>query len=289
MARSRSTAALLCLALALPGRAAEDPGLFLGEGTRYADMNVARRALLDVVAIPAGVGRWDAADWAQLGLWAGAVGTLWFAGDPSLDVQLDRWITENLDPRLPTVWNPAMQVTLWSSIAVAGFGGWWWAASTGREDLAQGFSLMGEALAVSQAYHVALKLAIGRDGPTDGNGLGEVKGFANAIAVYPAGTPSGHAATLYSLLSAGFAYYRPPVWLQVVGHVLVGATVAFHVIDHRHYLSDSLWGAAMGWYAGRWVVKHRASWRYGERGGLRTALLPYTDGRAAGLALRGFF
>jgi hypothetical protein len=60
-------------------------------------------------------------------------------------------------------------------------------------------------------------------------------------------------------MSAGFAWFEPPVWLQVTGHLLVGGLVAFHAIDHRHYASDLVWGGAMGWYVGQWVVKHRAS------------------------------
>jgi hypothetical protein len=204
-------------------------------------------------------------DWAQLALWTGAVAVPWFAGEPSLDVRLDRWAGRDVNPGGPTVWNDAMQPALWASIAVGGLGTWWWASATGNDDVAQGMSLMGEALAVTQAYHLTLKLLIGRDGPRDGDHMGRVGGPANAIAIYPGGTPSGHAGTLFSLTSAGFAYFRPPAWAQAIGYAAVGSLVAFHVVDHRHFLSESIAGAAMGWYVGRWVVRHRASWRYGER------------------------
>ena len=281
---------LLALSLAAPVTArASDEGIFLGDRYRWAEMNLVGRVLHDVVAIPGNVGQWNAADWAQLGLWGGAVSGLMFAGNPSPDVRIDRWSTAHLDANLPTVWTRPREAALWASIAAGGLGTWAWAAARHRDDVAQGLSLMGEALAVSQIYHLALKLALGRDGPTDGSRNAEILGPLNAFRVYPSGTPSGHAATLYSLMSAGFAYFRPPAWAQVIGHVLVGGLIAFHVVEHNHYLSDSLWGAAMGWYVGQWVVTHRASWRFGERGMNQISVEPSAGTDASALSVRIVF
>jgi hypothetical protein len=275
----------LALLAAAPARA-EEEGVLLGDRYRWDRMNVFSRALYDVAAIPANVGRWDAGDWAQLAFWTGAVAVPWLASEPSLDVRLDRWTRDEVNPSVPTVWNDAMQSALWTAIAVGGLGTWAWAGATGNDDVAQGMSLMGEALAVTHVYHLSLKLLIGRDGPRNGDGTGDVKGPANAVAVYPAGTPSGHAATLFCLASTGFAYFRPPVWVQVLGYAGVGSLVAFHVLDHRHFLSESIWGSALGWYVGRWVVRHRASWLYGERDrGPRVAVVPASIGGGAGIAV----
>jgi hypothetical protein len=66
--------ALAVLLLAAPARGADlrlSPGLagagsgegiFLGDGYRWARMGVVQRVLLDLVAIPANVGRWDGTD-----------------------------------------------------------------------------------------------------------------------------------------------------------------------------------------------------------------------------------
>jgi hypothetical protein len=241
-----------------PERAA--PGPFLGPGYRYGEMWVPRRVLYDVVAIPANVGGWDAGDWAQLGVLGGAVGALWlWPSDPSPDVRIDRWTKIHVNPHVPEIWGRPMQAALWSSIAVGGLATWWWSAERGHEHVAEGISLMAEALAVGQVYHVGLKFLIGREGPGDGSDEGRTLGPFRALRYYPAGTPSGHSATLFSLLSAGFAHFDAPAWLQVAGVAGVGGLVAFHVVDHKHYLSDTLWGAAMGWYVGQWVVRHRAS------------------------------
>jgi hypothetical protein len=291
--RARSSVRLLSLVLALAAAApaVADEGVYLGPEFRWAEMPVLYRVPYDVVAIPANVTLWSAADWAQLAFWTGAVGTLMLPLDDPYDARLDRWMRQELDPRLPTVWNDWMQPLLWGSIAVGGLGSWWWATSTGNDRVAQGCSLMGEALAVSQVYHLTFKFILGRDGPSDGDGTGDIKGPVNAFRVYPAGTPSGHAATLFSLTTAGLSYFRPPVWVHVLGYGLAGGLVAFHVIDHRHFLSDSLWGAAMGFYVGRWVVRHRESSLAEENRAprVRAAIvpMPLPDGVGLALVVRG--
>ncbi|WP_248355904.1 phosphatase PAP2 family protein [Anaeromyxobacter oryzae] len=263
------------------------PSFGLGDGTRYDDRNVIARVLLDVVAIPADVPRWSAEDAIPLALVLDTSVAL-MVDDPSADVRLDRWISSEVDPHLPLVWNDVMQPVLWAGIAVGGFGTWWWAATHDRAYVAQGMSLMGEAVAVSQVYHLAVKFAVGREGPRDGDRTGRVHGPATAFRVYPAGTPSGHAATLYALLSAGTAYFEPPMWAQVGLHTLVGGVVVFHVIDHRHFLSESLLGSTLGWSVGRWVVLHRASPARDRRGpSLGVAPLPVAG--ATGVSLVGRF
>lgn len=279
--------ALFAVLVSTQARAAE--GVLLGDQFRWEHSNVVKRTLVDVVAIPANAPHWSAEDWVQFAGWSAAIGTLMFAGDPVLDVQLDHWFHQNLDSAIPLVWSHPMQLVLWSSIALTGGGIWGWAWLTDNHGVAQGISLMAEALAVSQVYHVAFKLLIGREGPEDGQGNAEILGPAHSLALYPAGTPSGHAATLFSLMSAAFAYFGPPVLVQATGYVLVGGLLSLHVINHKHFLSDSLWGSAMGWYIGQWVVKNRASYRFGERKDQVVTVIPITDGRMNGLALTGSF
>ncbi len=289
MRRCAATLLIFTAILFAPQVRAE--GFLLGPEYRWPEKNVFLRVGADVVAIPAGVTRWEANDWAQFAGWSAAVGTLMFAGRPSLDVQLDRWMLKNLDDHVPFIWGIPMQAVLWSAIGVGGLGTWWWALFTGNDHLAQGLSLMVEALAVSQVYHLSLKFLIGRDGPDTGDGTGRILGPLNAFRVYPAGTPSGHAATLFSLMSAGLAYFDPPWWVHAVTIGAVSGLIAFHVINHRHFLSDSVWGAAMGWYVGRWVVKHRASelpLRSRETPG-QVSVTPVAFERGGGLALTGSF
>lgn len=246
-------------AIVSPESAPLDAGPLLGDELRYDRMGAPLRALHDVVAIPAGVAGWSGSDWAQLGLWTTAIGALMVPAPRSADSSLDGWFRREVNGDVPTIWTVPMQATLWSTIAVAGLGGWWWADRTDRRHLAQGLSLMGESLAVAQAYHVGLKLLIGREGPRPDGAEPLTYGPGMGFRLYPSGAPSGHATTLYSLMSAGFAWFEPPAWVQITGHVALAGLLAFHAVDHRHYASDLVWGGAMGWYVGQWVVKHRGS------------------------------
>jgi hypothetical protein len=264
-------------------------GPFLGPRYRYGAMPVYERTLWDLVAIPANVPSWSAFDWAFHGAVTASVITLMWPADPSPDVRIDRWIGVHVAPHKPEVWSRPMQAVLWGSIAVGGLAGWTWAATHDRPDVAQGFSLMAESLAVGQIYHVTLKALIGREGPGDGSDLGRVLGPFQSLEYYPAGTPSGHAATLTSLLSSGLAYFDPPWYVHAVGYGAVGSLVALHVLDQKHYLSDSLWGAALGWWVGRWVVEHRASRGAGAapQAGLRASVAPMPVRGGLGLSLVG--
>lgn len=277
----------LGLSAGTAARAEPGPGLFLGDGYRYPDRPIVQRILFDVVAIPADVPRWSATDAAGLALTAVAVTGLMWPADPSLDVRLDRWFRERVSRTGPTVWNDWVQGTLWVGVAAGGLGTWGWATLRGDTYVAQGCSLMAEALTVAQVYHLTVKLLVGREGPQDGAGTGRVLGPGASLRLYPAGTPSGHAATLYSLLSAGTAYFEPPLALEVGLHLLAGGLVLFHVVDHRHFLSDSLFGSVLGWSVGRWVVLHRRSPSPDRGAGPAVRLLPIAIRSGGGLALAG--
>ncbi len=259
-----SLCAALCLLIgAWPVDARASEGArevpFLGEGYRWEDRGLFTRIGLDLVALPASAAAWQPRDWAQaLGVGA-TVGTLMFAGSPSPDLRLDRFIEQRLSSHVPEVWTPAMQVVLWGSVGVGGLGAWALGHALGDDHLAQGASLMIESVAVTQAFHLTLKLLIGREGPGQGSGEGRILGPLASFGLLPAGTPSGHAATLFAIASSGFAYFAPPAWLQAAGYGITGTLIAFHVLNRRHFISESLWGAALGVHVGTWVVRHRAS------------------------------
>lgn len=234
-----------------------DEGHFLGAEYRWGEMPLVQRILYDLVAIPANVGRWDAGDWVQLGIIGAGVAGLWLV-EPSADVRFDRWTRVHVNPHLPKVWTRTLEFTLWPALVGGALAVWGWATTHDRPWIAQGLSLMAESVVVFHVYHVTLKVLIGREGPSF-QGEGRVLGPFQALGSFPSGTPSGHAGTLYASIGTAFAYFDPPAWVQGLGHLAVGTLTAFNVIDHGHYVSEALWGAAMGWYIGRWVVAHRAS------------------------------
>lgn len=267
-ARAPWVVPLILLLLALTTSAAhaapphgpeEAPGLFTGPTWRYGKQGILLRTLGDFVAIPAELPRWRAQGWSGAAAVMVPVAVLMAPTDPSPDARFDLWTRDHLDGHIPHLWRWENQRVAWPLLA-AGTAGTWGAAHLFHwPTVAQGSSLIVESVAVSQVYHLSMKLLIGREGPSDGDGLGMVYGPAASFGLFPAGTPSGHAATLFSMLGAAQAWYRPPWPVAVTAHGLVGGLIVMHVFNHGHFPSDSLWGAAMGYAIGVWVVQHRGS------------------------------
>ena len=258
------------------------PGPFLGERYRYGRMKLVERTAYDLVAIPAGVADWRAEQWAVFSGVMVPAFALMAPTDPSPDVRLDRWFQKEFDPWFPDIWAMEYQIPFWTTLGVGGFGTWGIAAATDNDRLAQSMSMMAESVAVSQVYHMSLKLMTGREGPRDEQGRGIFHGPPGFFDYFPAGTPSGHFATLYAMWGAAQQYWQFPVGWDVTGHVVLGSLASTHVITHRHYLSESLVGSAMGYAIGQWVVRHRSTrYEYREGRAVRVTVLP----RPRGLAL----
>lgn len=305
---------LACLA-GLPARASgsadpvslPDPdaprGLFVGEDWRYGQRGVIPRAFADLLAIPSGAPFWRPRGWLGAASVMVPVGILMAPMHPSPDARLDQWTRVHTDPVVPKIWVLPMQVGLFGGIFVGGFGTWGAAAAFDWPVVAQGMSLTLESAGVAQLTHLYMKLLIGREGPGDGDGLGIILGPSASLGLFPAGTPSGHAATLFAILGSTQAFFQPPLPVAIGTHAVVGGLIVMHVLNHGHFISDSLWGSAMGYAIGVWVVQHRSShfaYRQGrpqrlEALGLRRAgpslhLAPWVpQGQGTGLLLGGSF
>ena len=264
-----------------PVESSPEPGPFLGKRYRYDRMEVFERTAYDLVAIPAGVADWRTEQWAVFSGVMVPTFALMAPAGPSPDVRLDRWFQREFDPWFPDIWAMEYQIPFWTTVAVGGFGTWGIAAATDNDRLAQSMSLMGESVAVSQVYHLSLKLMTGREGPRDEQGLGLFHGPPGFFDYFPSGTPSGHFSTLYAMWGAAQRYWQFPVGWDVTGHVLLGSLASTHVITHRHYLSDIIAGSAMGYAIGQWVVRHRSTrYQYREGRAVRITILPRPRGFA---------
>ncbi len=256
--------ALLLPALA---RADEPRGVFLGDEWRYSDhdrkfhlilLDVFVRAGVDLVSIPAGlVTTWTANDYAKLA----TLGTLvasFMAGPQPYDVSLQDWIHATLGRRLQrfTVWTPLGDAMIWVGIWAVGavsLGVGWFGHRPGLVEMC---SLMVEAFLLGQIFQIIPKILIGREGPDNGTGQARILGPAAGLRLFPSGTPSGHAQTLYAMMGAAATYWDNP-WLTAALQIFGFAICTTLLIDDYHFASDLIWGAAMGWELGAWVVNHR--------------------------------
>ncbi len=242
-------------------------GFFLSDEDRYqprtnflrAFGEVFLRAGTDFVAIPSSmVATWSKDDYAKLFVVTGVVAGL-MSETPSPDAQLQNWLHRHwgrAGERF-TLWtklgDALIWVSIWSPLLLTLTVGW----LSNQPAMVEVVSLAVEAFLVAQVFQWVPKLLLGREGPMNGDGQGKIWGPSHSIELFPAGTPSGHAATLYAMMGVVAAYVDRTwvtVALQAFGAVICGTLF----VDDYHFVSDLIWGAAMGWEVGGWVVNHRS-------------------------------
>lgn len=230
----------------------------------------------DLLELPGELGRLSPDDAALMLLYTYTVVALMVPDGASLDARMQYRLNASLRPDRFRVWTQVGDPIVWSLIS-AGVAGQWLYGLFDRQPLRMQFAvLMLEALSVGQLYHVMLKLLSGRDGPNNGGGLGRIHGpTARVLQQWPAGTPSGHAVTAYALLGVAVSFIEQP-WIRIGLHLAALAFAVSLVTDNYHFVSDVVWGAAMGFAIGRWVAKHHsgrevADWRED------LTIVPYVD------------
>jgi len=242
----------------------DDPGRpLLGERFRYGHMALVPRAFTDLVAIPANIPWWSASEWGPaLSIGAAVTMMMFPVLGPSADARLQHWVDGRIGTLRPQIWNKFYDAMFWVAVGSAGFGVLSWGWDHQDAGLLELVSLLVEGYSVSQLYHVAFKLLLGREGPENGEGQGAIRGPLWSLRLYPAGTPSGHVAGFYGLVGVLATYYDQPL-ITLAAHFVGLVLSALMVVSDAHFVSDCLWGAAMGYAVGDWVVRHRSStWRY---------------------------
>ena len=168
-----------------------------GDGYQYGEMNLAARVMNGAFAIPAGVGTWNGCDWGTFGAFSSTTLAL-MVGRPSLDVRFQDWVqnqrSEGGERLFVRITSARMFGGLVGYAAVMAGSGW----AFDRPDLVELTSLTIEAVAITQFYHVMSKLLLGREGPYHHSGQGLYHGVRQVY--MPGGTPSGHAATIFTVV-----------------------------------------------------------------------------------------
>ncbi len=239
-------------------------GVFVGDELRYPRYGLlpglGLRVLADLIAIPSGIPGWSASDFAV----AGSVVALSAAMSisvkgPSLDVQIQRTFQRVLGgPGRMQLWSPYGDFLIWSGIWALTASIFVYGLAMEEPRYVETAALMVEAFAVTQIFHLGLKLLTGRQGPKDEDGQGYYGGPAFFFRYFPSGTPSGHVATMYALFGALMTYWDTPLVNIGLGTVALvfSATI---IADDYHYATDVILGAALGYCVGRWVVQHRST------------------------------
>ena len=155
-----------------------------------------------------------------------------------------------------------------SAVALAGItvASYITAKSIKDEKLLQTSEALIEAEILTAVTTSAIKLSVGRERP-DGSGSRFTSSF-----------PSGHVSGSFAMASVFDVMYGHKAGFPLYAFsAFVGLS---RISDNKHFLSDVLFGAALGTAVGRGVAKiHKKE----KRGNF--TVIPYSDGRSTGLAL----
>ena len=231
---------------------------FKSDKLRYPDTMIFLRTPVAIAACVLNIPYWDSHDWAAVGLTA--AGTLAFMAptDPSPDARLQFWIVKHQYKVLDYAM-PALRTKTFSPVAVAVMAGLWGGGWLfGNDGIKEWGSLAIEALIVAQSMHVAQKLTMGREGPTQGDGLGIVYGPSKGPELWPSGTPSGHTASVVAVATLTMMYFDNP-WVDAAAYFAGGYIMVSVLYNNQHFISDVIWGAPLGYFIGKWVYDHHSS------------------------------
>ena len=239
---------------------------YKGEHLRFQNADIFKRTGATLIGSVLEIGKWDQEAW----LWAGGTAAVTIAlmapTDPSPDVRFQRIVQERRTRKLNKAMPPLRTVQFrqygMGSIGLLALYG----AFGDKPKVLEAASLSMEAVTVAVTLHLAQKLLIGREGPTDGDGLGIIYGPTEGIHLYPAGTPSGHTASVWAM-STVLMDQVDTWWGYALGWTVNGYVAVSLVYNNQHYISDIIWGAPVGYFVGKWVSEHRSS-KYTYRDGI---------------------
>lgn len=194
-------------------------------------------------------GEWDAGDWARIGLLAGST----FLVRETIDQPLRDAVLRNqqyassFPMEAGRMWGELYTpIVLFSGFAIH---------SLLTDDLATrkiGYEI-GQAAIYAGAVTGLLKIAVGRARPYTNEGNASYHPFSALFDDDHQSMPSGHN-TVAFVLSTVLSRNAGPDWLKAAAFVPAVLTFISRVYQDKHWLSDDIAGAAIGYFIATWVV-----------------------------------
>lgn len=104
----------------------------------------------------------------------------------------------------------------------------------------------------SELTTLMLKIIIGRARPVSGNNPFTYRPFALIDDNFHS-MPSGHTTSAFAL-STVMSRYAHSTTLKILAYVPAGFTMFSRIYQNKHWLSDEILAAAIGYFVGNWVV-----------------------------------
>jgi membrane-associated phospholipid phosphatase len=191
--------------------------------------------------------RWKGKDWLKVGALVGTSALLALADQPLRNATQG---TQRYYYSVPIVGGRVYGE--WYSIGgVAGVFGLY--GLIARDTAAKKISIeLLQAGLYSEAVTELLKMAVGRARPYKNEGAGGFHPFTGLHTDYNS-FPSGHSTSAFAL-STIMSRHAHSVILKILAYVPAGFTLVSRIYQDKHWISDELIGAAIGYFAGNWVV-----------------------------------
>ena len=180
-----------------------------------------------------------------------------FGGTTAVLLATDRWTSK----QLPNT-SDQVAVATWTSRLGAAYsllpisGAFYFIGLGAGNDRFRETGILGfEALANTEILATIIKLATHRQRPVDGNGNGAFWGSKGSY--LNASFPSGHAINSWALASIVAHEYPRPLIIPITAYGLSTLVSASRFAGRKHFASDIIVGAAMGWFIGDYVYAKR--------------------------------
>jgi membrane-associated phospholipid phosphatase len=111
---------------------------------------------------------------------------------------------------------------------------------------------IGQASLYTGAITLILKTAIGRARPYMNEGTSSFYPFSSLLDRYHS-FPGGHTATAF-VLSTILSRNAGPPWLKILAYLPAVFTPISRVYQDQHWMSDNVFGGALGFFVATWVV-----------------------------------
>ena len=207
---------------------------------------------------------------------------LGFGSATGVLIATDKWTSKQL-PNTPDQISVAAAISrIGASYSVFPAAiGFYAAGAIRKDDRLRETGLLGvEALANGALVYNVVKLTTLRERPTEGTGSGRFWKGAVGIGTGGSSFPSGHSTEIWALASVVAHEYPRPRVVPIVAYSLATTVMASRFAAQRHFASDVVVGAAIGWFIGDYVYrKHHVPPPHGKRSKLGAILSRVTLGR----------
>jgi membrane-associated phospholipid phosphatase len=192
--------------------------------------------------------KWDGSDWLKVGAMGGAA---------FLTMQVDQTIRDAVlnDNRRYFYSVPIEGGRIWGElyspvVIFAGFAAH--SLITNDKSTRKVAYEIGQASLYTGAITLILKTAFGRTRPYMNEGTSSYYPFSSLLDKYHS-FPGGHTATAF-VLSTVLSRNAGPTWLKILAYLPAVFTPISRVYQDQHWMSDNVFGGALGYFVATWVV-----------------------------------